>query len=134
MEEVRTVGLVGGVVKVAVGEGAKEKVGLAHAEMVNNGGTADEKVDQHALNELGGEPFILKRNELYKRWREKCAQSAGGGLSEHGSSGEGVQLDQVTRESTQRDESTEKRDGGGKGGTGESTMGVTIEALPGTCI
>ena len=37
-------GVVGGVVKVEVDEGAKEKMSLAHAEMVNVGGTTDEKV------------------------------------------------------------------------------------------
>ena len=36
--------MVGGFVKVEVNEGAKEKMGLALAEMVNDGGTADEKV------------------------------------------------------------------------------------------
>ena len=37
-------GGVGGVVKAEVNEGAKEMMGLAHAKMVNDGGTMDEKV------------------------------------------------------------------------------------------
>ena len=38
--------MVGGFVKAEVSEGAKEKMGLAHAEMVNDGGNPDEKVER----------------------------------------------------------------------------------------
>ena len=57
--------------------------------------------------ELVRKPFILKmKKTVQERVREttgewRCAQSARGGLSEQGSSGERVQVDQATGEVTQ---------------------------------